>query len=69
MDALSLGMQNLRVSQFFLENRPPDDDDHYHLQRGVEFLDQVLGAMLYIEKGETQGIENNPVVCFHWWWL
>jgi hypothetical protein len=62
METLSRGMLNLRLSQFFADDRTPKtEDDATRLQGGLDFISRSLAGVRYLEAGETEGLEEDSL--------
>jgi hypothetical protein len=59
MNPLALGMQSLRIAQFFREGgENPSPSDKERLGRGVVFLHRALGVVEYVDEGQIEGLEE-----------
>ncbi|GMU64642.1 MAG: hypothetical protein AMXMBFR36_09160 [Acidobacteriota bacterium] len=58
MEALTVGLQNLRLADFFLDNREPQQDDIERLRRGKSFLHNTRANYAYLSGGSSEGLEE-----------
>jgi hypothetical protein len=58
MDTLGLGMQNLRIAEFFSEHRAPTVDDRDRIADGLNFLRSGLSGVDYADNGATDGLQE-----------
>lgn len=61
METLSVGMMNIRLSQFFAERRTPTRDDLERIQNGLQFVRRSLAGVKYLEQGDTEGLEEDSL--------
>ncbi|MCZ7652779.1 MAG: hypothetical protein M5U13_17040 [Thermoanaerobaculia bacterium] len=58
METLTVGMQNLRLADFFFDGRDPQTDDLDRLRRGKSFLRSTLANHSFLSGGSSQGLEE-----------
>jgi hypothetical protein len=58
---LSIGLQHLRLSEFFEEMPAPSAEDRARLLRGSHFLKRILAAYDYFEEGQTEYLDESAI--------
>lgn len=58
MVTLAMGLEHLRLSDFFEENAKPSLGDRERLEDGRNFLRRILAALNYFEDGQVDGLEE-----------
>lgn len=60
-DTLTMGLQALRLSQFFSEMRDPSADDRRRLAGAVQFIKRAHAGAHYLREGTTEGLQDSAL--------